>query len=221
MNKRCTQCQTEKDLGCFGTLRSSRDGLREVCKECRRDKYVTDRDRILQRAAVYRAAHSSEINQRARDDRKRRPEHYRRRDQQAYQRDSRKRERCLAYYYRNKDKVRARYNERRRTDVQFRLAQNLRTRLNRSIKIHQKSGSAVRDLGCSIAALKAHLERQFREGMSWSNYGTWHIDHIAPLSRFDLTDREQLLKACHYTNLQPLWANDNIAKSDRVVEVAS
>ncbi len=95
----------------------------------------------------------------------------------------------------------------------------LRRRLLQALKKNQKSGSAVSDLGCSIDELKVHLESKFQEGMSWDNYGKfgWHIDHIIPLSSFDLTDREQFLKACHYTNLQPLWAIDNLRKSDKIL----
>jgi desulfoferrodoxin (superoxide reductase-like protein) len=55
--------------------------------------------------------------------------------------------------------------------------------------------------------------------MTWDNWTTdgWHIDHIKPLASFDLTDRKQLLEACHYTNLQPLWAKDNLIKSDKII----
>ncbi len=80
----------------------------------------------------------------------------------------------------------------------------------------QKVGSAVRDLGCSVDKLKKHLESRFRFGMTWENYGMWHIDHIRPLASFDLTDRVQFLQACHYTNLQPLWAPENLGKGARV-----
>jgi len=95
---------------------------------------------------------------------------------------------------------------------------NLRSRLNSALKNNQKVGSAVNDLGCSIEFLKKHLEKQFKEGMNWNNYGLygWHIDHIKPLDCFDLSDREELLKACHYTNLQPLWAEDNLSKGSKV-----
>ena len=105
------------------------------------------------------------------------------------------------------------------SDPQFRLARRLRTRLYGSIKTKQKVGSAVSDLGCSVAELKLHLENQFQPGMTWDNwsYTGWHIDHITPLSSFDLTDREQFLKACHFTNLRPLWAKDNLAKSGKVL----
>lgn len=98
-----------------------------------------------------------------------------------------------------------------------RLARNLRCRLLEAIKCNYKNGSAVRDLGCSIAELKAYLESKFQSGMSWDNYGRngWHIDHIIPLAAFDLTNKDDLLKACHYTNLQPLWATDNLKKGDR------
>jgi len=99
-----------------------------------------------------------------------------------------------------------------------RLARRLRTRLWYAIKDGGVDGSAVRDLGCAIEELKLYLESKFQSGMSWDNWGVngWHIDHIAPLSSFDLTDPEQLKKACHYTNLQPLWAKDNLLKGSKV-----
>ncbi len=84
-----------------------------------------------------------------------------------------------------------------------------------AIKTNAKIGSAVRDLGCSVSELMAHLEIKFQPGMTWENWGSWHIDHIKPLASFDLTNREQFLIACHYTNLQPLWASDNLAKGAR------
>lgn len=97
---------------------------------------------------------------------------------------------------------------RRKENIQVRLADNLRIRLRAALKGNFKSGSAVSDLGCSISELKLYIESQFQIGMSWDNWGKgndkWHIDHILPLNSFDLTDREQLLKACHYINLQPL-----------------
>lgn len=101
-------------------------------------------------------------------------------------------------------------------DEGFRLARNLRKRLRTALKDNFKTGSAVADLGCSIYDFKTYLESKFVDGMSWENYGRegWHIDHILPLSKFDLQDVEQVKKACHYTNLQPLWAQDNRRKSN-------
>lgn len=100
-------------------------------------------------------------------------------------------------------------------DLQFKLKAILRTRLNNAIKRNTKSGSAVRDLGCTISELKQHLESKFQPGMTWENHGDWHIDHIKPLAKFDLSNLEQFKEACHYTNLQPLWAADNLSKGDR------
>jgi hypothetical protein len=96
-----------------------------------------------------------------------------------------------------------------------RIARRLRSRLSNALSNDQKVGSAVRDLGCSIEELKKHLQSQFSEGMSWDNYNYhgWHIDHIRPLSSFDLTDVEQFKQANHYTNLQPMWSMDNFKKS--------
>jgi len=89
--------------------------------------------------------------------------------------------------------------------------------LYRALKEGYKAGSAVDDLGCSIDEFKLHIEAQWQPEMSWSNHATdgWHIDHIVPLDSFDLTDPMQLKKACHYTNLQPLWWLANVQKSNK------
>jgi hypothetical protein len=103
--------------------------------------------------------------------------------------------------------LRAQYTFRKR------LEHRLRGRVYGAIK-SKKAGSAVRDLGCSLEELRRYLELKFQPGMTWWNWGMdgWHIDHIEPLCNFDLTDRNQFLEACHYTNLQPLWAQDNLKK---------
>jgi len=98
-----------------------------------------------------------------------------------------------------------------------RIKNNLRTRVNHALNGAYKIGSAIDDLGCTVEELMNHLESQFLPGMTWENRGMhgWHVDHIKPLSSFDLTNEEEFKKACHYTNLQPLWAEDNLKKSNK------
>jgi len=121
-------------------------------------------------------------------------------------------------------RLRAYWKEKSRTDPSHRIARALRVRIRKTLLFHQvlKVGSAVRDLGCTPEELRKHLEYLMKEGMTWDNYGPWHetemrwhIDHVKPLASFDLTDREQFLEACHYTNLQPLWARENLSKGAR------
>ena len=101
---------------------------------------------------------------------------------------------------------------RRKTDLTYRISQNLRSRLRTAVRNGQKGGSTVRDLGMSIPKFKEYIAMRFQPGMSWDNYGKWHLDHIIPLSSFDLGNREQFLRAAHYTNYQPLWAAENTRK---------
>jgi hypothetical protein len=102
-------------------------------------------------------------------------------------------------------------------DINYRMSKILRSRIKTALKNNFKISSAVRDLGCSIEELKKHLESKFQTGMTWENWGLngWHIDHIKPLCSFNLSNIEEFKKACHYTNLQPLWAKDNIAKGGK------
>lgn len=144
------------------------------------------------------------------------------------------------YYEKNKEKILLRQKarrkeinktqqERRKNDPNFRIRVYLRSRIRSSVKDKCKSGSAILDMGCSMDTLIQRFESMFPLNpahlilgpMSWENQGRkngvrgWDIDHIIPLAAFDLTDREQFLKAVHYTNLRPMWAEQNNREKDR------
>jgi hypothetical protein len=107
------------------------------------------------------------------------------------------------------------YQQRKwREDNQWMLARALRSRLWWALKRSSKTkkASALGLVGCSVYELMQHLEAQFVPGMSWGNYGEWHIDHIRPCASFDLADLAEQKACFHYTNLQPLWAVDNLSK---------
>ena len=127
------------------------------------------------------------------------------------------------YQKNNKEALAAHSRDRYKNDIQFKLRAILRTRLNEALKNSQKTGSAVDDLGCSVDELKTYLESKFYkhpitdEPMTWDKWSRdesgWQIDHIIPMSNFDLSDPEQLKIACNFSNLRPLWYQDHLDKS--------
>ena len=180
-------------------------GYERICKECanKRNKEYNYKDIEKTRERVRNS------------NRKRRMNEEIRKKENIYSRQ----------FFKNNPNYRIEYErEKCKKDPIYRLIKRMRGRLKAILKNKQKIGSAIRDLGCSVEELKAHLESKFYpragtgEMMTWDNYGYrgWHLDHVLPLSSFDLTDREQLLKACNYTNLQPLWAEDNLQKSAKL-----
>jgi len=100
-----------------------------------------------------------------------------------------------------------------RMKPEVRMLKNLRKRLRDFVR--QKKGCSSLLFGCSPAALRAHIESKFIADMSWQNYGRWHIDHIRPCSSFQLGVLEHRIACFHWTNLRPLWAAENMAKSDQ------
>ncbi len=93
---------------------------------------------------------------------------------------------------------------------------NLRSRTSKAFKAkgYSKNTKTQKMLGVDWEVCKAHIERQFTKGMNWDNYGEWHIDHIIPLA--SANNEKELMKLCYYRNLQPLWAEDNLNKSDNI-----
>jgi len=125
-----------------------------------------------------------------------------------------RREQAKRIYQKNGKKIR----ERRMSKIQERIASNIRSRIISALKGISKSAKTEKLLGITIKELKTYLEGKFQQGMTWGNYGFygWHCDHIIPLASFDLTNPEEQRKAFHYTNLQPLWAKDNLHKHSKI-----
>lgn len=106
----------------------------------------------------------------------------------------------------------------RKNNSCYAIGKNLRRRIYGALRPNKKTVGSMDLVGCTLPRLRAHLESLFAPGMSWDNYGKWHIDHIMPCSSFDLLDPAQQRECFHYTNLQPLWAEDNIRKRDKTPE---
>jgi hypothetical protein len=184
--KNCSECGRQKDLSEFYKARAYKDGVMGRCKVC-----------VLAYNKEYAKKNRTAVSQYLAT--------YKIANRDILN-DKQRVWRSHTKYFVN------RYN----SDLQFKLKHTLRTRLRKAIK-SKKGGSAIEELGCTISELKFYLESQFQIGMSWENWSSkgWHIDHIRPLNSFDLSDPEQVRIACHYSNLQPLWASENIRKGDK------
>jgi len=122
------------------------------------------------------------------------------------------------YRENNKEKINEYCRKRREKDPLFKMISNLRNRTRQAFKAKKwnKNGTE-KMLGCDWETAHKHLEIQFTKGMNWENQGEWHIDHIIPL--VSANTKEELIKLCHYTNLQPLWAEDNLKKGATIPNV--
>jgi len=108
--------------------------------------------------------------------------------------------------------ARAYQKKKRQEDIEWRLAKSLRDRFYKALTRGSKTDSVLTLIGCTMDFFRRHLESKFTEGMSWENYGEWHIDHIRPCISFDLTDITQQAECFHYSNLRPLWGDENRSK---------
>lgn len=123
------------------------------------------------------------------------------------------------YYENNKKKHLKYFLERRNNDTLFKVTDNVRRRMNHFFKSNyiQKNNKTFNIIGCSPQSLREHLESQFVKGMNWDNYGKdgWHIDHIIPLS--SANNEDEIYELCNYSNLQPLWAKENLSKGSKIL----
>jgi hypothetical protein len=125
------------------------------------------------------------------------------------------------YKANNRDKIREyernRHSKKRIEDPHFRLRTNVGSLIRHSLKDYKDDTCNVLT-GCSVKNLKVWIESQFTDEMNWENCKEWHIDHVIPLSFFDLTDKDEQLLACNWTNLRPLFANENLKKSNKILQ---
>lgn len=114
----------------------------------------------------------------------------------------------------NAEKARQRERQRSERDPAYRMYRNVQRRSGQALR---GSASPVQALGCTHEELARHIEAKFTEGMEWSRYGQWEVDHIIPLSA--TTNEAELVRLCHFTNLQPLWRRDNLLKACKLPSV--
>ena len=217
--KICNTCKIEKETCEFGNLKTSKDKLMYSCKEyCKKrgKKYRTENyEKTLEGVRNWNKKNVDRVNIRSKKWRDNNPEKVRDSKQKWINKNPHKRKE-----YRDNYRVRKneRKKERRESDPIFLITEKVRARLWKYLKIHNitKKNKTFEIVGCTPQFLKEHLEKQFVDGMCWDNRSEWHIDHIIPLS--SATNEEELYKLCHYTNLQPLWAEDNLKKSNKIVE---
>ncbi len=209
--KVCSNCKIEKNKKDFSKNKTKKDGLCPYCRLCYKqinklwrqknpekdkkihEKWKKNNKKTLQKSSLRAYYRHHEKNKKLNRD-------YKRKNKELL-----------------KTKNRAYINKRYKEDFNYRLLVLTRGRIRKALKRNSKNSSSLELLGCSIEQLKIHLEKQFLENMSWDNYGKWHIDHKIPCSSFDLSDPEQQKKCFHFSNLQPLWAEDNLRKSDKII----
>jgi hypothetical protein len=187
--KKCNTCNILKSLEEFSVNKAEKDARQRKCRPCSkksmREYRVTNHALEVEKKAKWYAANRERVLNKSKK-----------------------------WNFENRAKINIRKYKRYHSDINFKLADILRSRVNKFLRY----GCVFEALGCTLDELKAHLERQFQTGMSWDNWSKtgWHVDHIRPLSAFDLTKPAQFNAAVHYTNLQPLWASDNLSKHAKV-----
>lgn len=188
--KTCSKCKEIKNICDFQKDKSKKCGYKSQCKNC-----------VYEQQKVYKKENFNEISIK----RKR------------YYLENIDREKINNKIYRdkNKESFRKKSREKYKTNPLYKLKVNVRRRINKFV--NNKTKSSFNIVGCSPDELIVHLELQFKEGMSWENYGMfgWHIDHIIPLSSAKTED--EIYKLCHYTNLQPLWSEENLRKGNKLL----
>jgi hypothetical protein len=205
--KRCGKCHIEQDLCFFGKDSKRKDGLKPYCSDCRKKESLN-----------YRINNKEKRQKTQKKYKLLNPEYH---SKYYVNHKEEIKEYYKNYYETNKEilinKMSQYSSNRRKTDILFNLIHIVRNRVYKIIKVKNinKQNKTFDIVGCSPNQLKEHLQKKFIHGISWDNYGDWHIDHIIPLS--SATNEEDIYKLCHYTNLQPLWAEDNLKKSNKIL----
>jgi hypothetical protein len=229
--KVCSKCNVEKNICEFGKLKSSKDGYRYFCKNCRNNIEKTyEGDNVLERKKKWRNNNKEKIKKHYLEVRQTLLDYQKKYKQDNLDKVSERRKKYyninkkeILYknkiYRKNTKNIRNIYeSNKKKNNTVYSLLCGMRSRLCNYLKSNNitKKNKTFDIVGCTPEFLKEHLENKFTEGMSWENhdlYG-WHIDHIIPLS--SAKTEEEIYKLCHYSNLQPLWAGDNLSKGNKV-----
>lgn len=204
--KKCTKCLEFKNFELFDKNKCKKDGLNNHCKNCRKLYRLNNSENIKESNLKYYLKNKKNLHLKSKK----------------WSEENRKQSNLIKYnYYKNNREL---YNLRKVKKYKDNKLFNLKERLKSRTcfifknKKYNKNTSTEKLLGISYYDLIIYIENKFLLNMNWENRNLWHVDHIIPLS--SAKTEEELVKLCHYTNLQPLWAEDNLKKSNKIYYAA-
>lgn len=226
----CGKCKVFKTLESFGYCKSTWDNLRPTCKTCLYQQNANDKERITEynkqywqktkevqseKSKLWKMQNKDKVKENMKkwleqnkEYKKQKDKEYRELNKEKYRENHRK---WVRENY-------ARMKEENGTEfIQYKIKSNVGRRI-REILGQNKSERCQEYVGCSLEDLRVHLETTFSEGMTWDNYGEWHIDHKIPCDAFNMEDVFEQKACFYYKNLQALWARDNIIKKNSYSE---
>lgn len=197
-------------------LKSSKDGHQPTCKICRKIYRQNNKDKIKLKDKEYNLKNSNLIKiQRAKYREKNRAKLAAAQREYIKANEAEVKRRKSEWKKKNIEKINLKIKNDMKNNPSLRLKHNLRSRMRQALKKDYKSGMAIKLLGCSIEYFKQYIQSLWIEDMSWKNYGQWHLDHIIPIA--SIQDDEQCKIVCHYKNIRPLWASDNLSKGSKII----
>lgn len=220
--KVCSKCGEEKNISEFYKRKDNKDGYRNDCKKCLNQKCEIYRENNPEKLKKYKQEYfkknKEKLLEKKRKYRKKNPDKYKEETRRYYLKTRQiQKVKKKKWISENREKYNSYWTNRKKNDEVFKLVMGMRSRIWKYLTLLNitKKNRTFEIVGCTPQQLKEHLESQFTGGMTWENRSEWHIDHIIPLS--SAKTEEELYKLCHYTNLQPLWAEENLKKSNKIL----
>ena len=215
--KRCYCCGLEKPQSEFYKDKSKNSGLHSSCKKCNNLARAARHRKRLESEPEFKKQYYLLRRAKLRKKIERDPEYRKKLNLSRKERHRRRVESDPEYRKKYNNKQYLKGKRRLERDPIFRYRKMMSATMREGIKEGYNDGTLVhRVLGVDFNTMRSHIQSLFIEGMSWDNFGEWHLDHIIPLSI--AKTEEEVLKLLHYTNVQPLWAKDNLKKSNKIPE---
>lgn len=210
--KKCTKCGKLKNLSEFPKNNRYKSGYNARCKSCCNEINKEYREKNKTSFSQMRKKYYQKNVSKLREEKRR---YY-------HNNKEKKAEYDIQYRKLNKEKIKKQkkeWEEKNKDEPIFKIKRNLRRRVNHLLKNKKKADKTFNLIGCTPNFFKKHIENQFLDGMTWENYGEWHIDHKIPCYLFDLNDENEQRECFHYKNQRPLWAINNLKRSKNLKRI--
>jgi hypothetical protein len=219
--KVCTKCKVEKEVINFSKHKGTKSGFGSRCKECSKEYYKKYHEKNKNYSKEHRKKNKEYYKEYRKNNSEKNKEYYKKWREENKEKIK---QNAKIYFQKNKEILQKKSYEytkqKKQKDYFFKFKINIRSNIVKSFKRgtnqFKKDAKTEMILGCTIEEFVCYIQSLFTNGMTLENHGEWHLDHIIPLA--SVNTQEEIKKLCHYTNYQPLWAEENLTKSKKIIE---